>query len=79
MACCDCLSWYFYNWIVMYQVYMGSWACWALGLWGLFFDDDDGTFMNKCFSIWQGTKQEFPYFFLNEWSKDNPEFAGPRK
>ena len=51
-------------WIWNYFVYfsgVGSMmGCWYIGLWGLFWDDDDGLMTNTCLELYGGSMVTFP-------------------
>ena len=73
MACCDNLQLYFYNWMVYLSMQMAQVGCFNLGAWGLFFDDDDGIMMNKCYESYGGYMAAFPYYYLSIVSTDHPD------
>ena len=39
------LTSYIWNWFVYQNAVGGIMACWMIGMWGLFWDDDDGKMM----------------------------------
>ena len=60
---------YLWNWFI-YQNAIGSIsACWMIGFWGLFFDDDDGLMMNTCFELFNGSAVTFPVEYEFNWEK----------
>jgi hypothetical protein len=54
------LTVYLWNWFVSGVAVGGLAACWSVGLWGLFFGDDDGLLTNECLKLWDGNAIEFP-------------------
>ena len=60
---------YIWNWFIFTQAVQGIYGCWAIGAWGLFFDDDDGKMMNTCFELYNGSMVEFPVEYSFNWSK----------
>ena len=73
MACCDNCQLYLFNWAVFLSIYYGQMACFGIAGWGLFFDDDDGVFMNKCYENYGGFMAEFPYYYLSQVSVEHPD------
>ena len=55
----DDLTTYYWRWFVYFNSMGGVMGCWAIGLWGLLFDDDDGLLMNTCFKMWGGSAVMF--------------------
>ncbi len=50
---------YVYRWFI-WGNFMGSTiGCWAFGIWGLFFDDDNGLLINTCMKIYGGSTVKF--------------------
>ena len=60
MAIIQDLTSYIWNWFIYGSAIGSIYGCWAMGSWGLFFDDDDGKMMNTCFELYQGSYVEFP-------------------
>ena len=60
MGLIEDLTSYIWNWFIFGTAVGGIYSCWAMGSWGLFFDDDDGKMMNTCFELYNGSYVEFP-------------------
>ena len=50
-----------WNWIMFGRGGQAVTGCWALGGWGLLFDDDFGYMTNTCARIAGPSKMTFPY------------------
>ena len=55
----DDLTTYYWRWIVYLNASSSVTGCWMIGLWGLFFDDDDGMLMDTCFKLYGGSAVTF--------------------
>ena len=62
------LTIYVWNWLVWMNVIGGAMGCWMLGGWGLFFDDDDGEMIQKCYALWGGLTVTFPVTFTSTYA-----------
>ena len=51
---------YIWNWFVYYVSTGGMYAAWTYGVWGLFWDDDDGLLINEILKFFKGTNVTFP-------------------
>ena len=54
------LTVYLWNWFVSGVAIGGLGMCWQVGLWGLFFADDNGVLTDECLKLWNGANVEFP-------------------
>lgn len=60
MGLIELITVYIWNWFVWGVAAGGLSGCWAVGLWGLLWADDDGLLTNECLKIWGGNNVEFP-------------------
>ena len=60
MGLLELLTLYLFNYLVYAQAWGGLFGCWYMGVWGLFWMDDDGLLTNTCLKLWGGNKVEFP-------------------
>ena len=60
MGLFEFLTVYFWNWFVYFSAAGGLYQCWAMGIWGLFWNDDNGVLTNECLKLWDGNNVEFP-------------------
>ena len=51
---------YIWNWFVFMSAYGGLMNAWYMGIWGLFWADDDGMMTNEILKLWNGNTIEFP-------------------
>ena len=56
----EMLTVYVWNWFVYIFTTHGLQLCWWVGLWGLFWLDDDGQLIDACLDLWNGNDVEFP-------------------
>ena len=63
------LTIYFWNWYIWTQAVGNVRDCWMVGMWGLFWDNDDGLIMQKCFDMMGGTGAQFPYSYLSSYAQ----------
>ena len=69
MGLTEDLTIYWWNWMVFFAVTAGVLKCWAIGGWGLFFDDDDGELMRMCFDTYDGLHAKFPVMFESSYAE----------
>ena len=60
MGLIEYLTVYLWNWFVSIQAISGLYICWNVGVWGLFWSDDDGKLTNECLKLWKGNNVSFP-------------------
>ena len=60
MGLFEILTVYIWNWVVYGVAFGGLYSCWAQGLWGLFWADDNGLMMGTCLKLWNGNAVTFP-------------------
>ena len=62
------LTVYIWNWFVFFSAFGGVQSAWMIGLWGLFWGDDDGMMTNEILKMWNGNTVTFPvdYEGMNE-------------
>ena len=49
-----------WNYFVYVMSFQASGGCYAVGVWGLFFDNDNGLMIQTCMDIFGGSYVEFP-------------------
>ena len=55
---------YWWNWAIYSKAMSSIVNCWMFGWWDLFFADDDGTAIDRCFQLLGGSKVTFPYDYV---------------
>ena len=55
----DLTSWV-WNYFLFGTAIGGSMGCWTIGVWGLFWDDDNGVMIQTCMDMFGGSYVEFP-------------------
>jgi hypothetical protein len=63
----DVTMWIF-NIAVSLQQYAGVYGCFAIGGWGLIFDDDDGGLMLWCYETVGGLEVTFPAYIRSSYA-----------
>ena len=58
------LATYAWNWVIFSKAIGTINACWIIGGWDLFWADDDGTAIERCFQQFGGAKVTFPYEYV---------------
>ena len=64
----DITQWY-WNIIVWNHIVTAAMGCWKAGGWGIFFNDDDGYMMRRCYNIWDGLTVTFPVEYESEYAE----------
>ena len=54
------LTIWLWNFLVYMEAVGGSMGCYDVGVWGLFWDDDNGAMIQMCMDIFGGSYIEFP-------------------
>ena len=67
LDCGMCLMW---NMHVYMTTVGAAMACFAIGGWGLLWDDDDGWMMKECWHLHNtgGMVETFPFFYVDAYS-----------
>ena len=60
MGLFEWLTVYLWNWFVYFSAAGGLYQCWSMGIWGLFWNDDNGVLTNECLKLWNGNNVSFP-------------------
>ena len=56
----EALTTWTWNNFLYVTAFQASAGCWGVGVWGLFFDDDNGKMIQDCMDIFGGAALEFP-------------------
>ena len=64
------LTWYVWNWLIWYKIVMALFGCYALGGFGLFFDNDGGMMTKTCLDLWDGLTVTFPAHYLSAYAPE---------
>tara|TARA_B110001450_G_scaffold148904_1_gene139168 strand:+ start:74 stop:292 length:219 start_codon:yes stop_codon:yes gene_type:complete len=64
------LTSYWWNWGVWHRTFASLWYCWAIGVLGLVFDDDDGYMTNQCYKLMGGLAVTFPVEYKSVYEDD---------
>ena len=54
------LTVWMWNYFVYGQAIAASFGCWYIGVWGLFFDNDNGKMIQDCMDLYGGASVTFP-------------------
>ena len=54
------LTTWVWNYFVYLNAFQASGGCWYIGVWGLFFDNDDGLMIQTCMDMYGGANVMFP-------------------
>ena len=63
---------YFWNWCIWTYAMANISLCWFTGGWGIFWDDDDGEWMNMCFNEVGGVNVKFPLLLQSSYAMTPP-------
>ena len=55
---------YVWNWFIYMKSASLIFGCWYTGFYDLFWADDDGTYIERCFQQFGGAKVTFPYEYV---------------
>ena len=53
-----------WNYFLYGQALTGTVGCWYLGVWGLFWDNDNGLMIQQCMDLFGGSYVEFPVEYV---------------
>ena len=65
----ESLTSWMWNYFIYSQALGGLSGCWYIGVWGLFWDNDDGAMIQQCMDIFGGSTVTFPVEYAMNWSK----------
>ena len=61
---------YVFNWIVYWHAVGSMVGCWYIGVWGIFWDDDDGAMTATCLDFYSGSQVTFPVEYADDTTKE---------
>jgi hypothetical protein len=68
MGLLEDLTTYLWNWLVYMKQLASIYGCFAVGGWGLFWDDDDGAFMLYCYELFGGSTVTYPAYYMSSYA-----------